>query len=171
MWATYAHPRIRWKSVSALPTAIHVTGGVLTALLVQGAFAPLDARGAAVGLYFGLVLAAGHLTHEVLDRDADAKAGFATSAIRFGPRRVLAASFATMTASTAWFALLTARGVVPAVALAGPLLIFVPYLAEFVRARRAPASHEAVLRFRARYRVLYAVSSMWIAAAVILSRH
>ena len=48
----------------------------------------IDVRGLAIGTYFGLTFAAGHLTQEVRDYHADVHNGIRTNAAVFGPRRV-----------------------------------------------------------------------------------
>ena len=59
----------------------------------------MDARGVALGAFFGLVFAAGHLNQEVRDHESDAAAGIRTSAVAFGARRGFLASFCLFSAA------------------------------------------------------------------------
>lgn len=134
----------------------HVTGGILHFLMGYTLVRDPDAEAAVLSLVFGLVFAAGHLNQEVRDREADRAAGLRTSAVLFGPRRVLVASFALFTAAYGLLLALAATDVLPGVALAtGP--IWVAHAAFTRQALRRESPGEAALRLQRRYRVLFAI--------------
>ena len=167
LWMAYAHPSVALKRITLVPTLIHLVAGVLTALLAQGSFGRFDSAGVLIGAYFGLVLAGGHLVHELLDLDADRDSGFRTSAIRFGRGPVFLVSALLFTASTVLFGGLTWVGAVPLGALGGPLFVYPFYLYWWVGAYRAGLTHEAVYRFRSRYRAAYIVAGIGMALAAV----
>ena len=174
LWCAYAHPRFGLKQIAIVPTGLHLVHGVATNVLAQGAFSGNSwsgmREGALIGVYFGLVLAGGHLMHELVDRDADRDAGFRTSAIRFGVVSVFRASLLLFTASTAWFCFLAQRGLVPAAAPLSLLLIYPFHVVAVVAAARDGLGVEALLRLRDRYRVLYSLAGVGIVVTTLYSR-
>ena len=88
VWLVYSHPR-GLKGRPVLPTMAHLVAGCLMFLVPYGAERPLDARGIALALFFGLALASGHANHEALDEPADRAAGVTTFAVRAGRRRAV----------------------------------------------------------------------------------
>ena len=73
--ALYSAPASHMKGAPLLGSALHLVGGLLHFLLGYSLFAGVDARGLEIGCYFGLTFAAGHLTHEARDHDADRSMG------------------------------------------------------------------------------------------------
>src|SRR5207253_1690170 len=73
----------------------------------------VDARGLAVGTFFALVFAAGHLTQEIRDHRGDAANGISTNAVTFGPRPTFAASLVLFTLAHTLLLVLALRGILP----------------------------------------------------------
>jgi len=170
LWIAYAHPGIAVKGVAIAPTCIHLLAGTLTTLLAQSAYSPPDRNGVLRGIYFGLVLSGGHLNHELLDLEADDKAGFRTSAICFGRRPVFVAALLLFTASTVLFCFLPRLGAVPPLAPVGLVLVLPLYVFWWASAWRSDLGHEDLLQFRSRYRVLWMLAGIWMGAAAIGSQ-
>lgn len=82
----YSFPRYGAKYMPVAGTLAHVAIGVTQ---FQQGWALLDdpgARSLLMSLYFGLILSAGHVNHELIDYEADRTAGIMSGAVRFGPR-------------------------------------------------------------------------------------
>src|SRR5205085_12654992 len=116
----------------------------------------VDARGVALGLFFGLVFAAGHLNQEVRDHESDLANAITTSAVVFGPRRGFLASFWLFTAAYLLIAGLAAGGVLPRLML----LSAAAWLAQAAWSRQAlrrGLDVETALWMQRRYRLLFAL--------------
>lgn len=169
-WMLYAHPWIALKKLPVVPTVLHVVGGALAFLLTYVACQELNGRGLWIALYFGLILAAGHLNHELLDYEADLAVGFRTLPARVGKTPAFLASFSIFTLSSVLFCILTVKGMVPDY-LYIVLLAIYPFHAYFVfRAYRSGICHETMHRLRSQYRTLYALAGLYMVAVLILSK-
>lgn len=100
----------------------HLAGGALQFLLGYTLFHSLDGLGMLLGLFFGLVFAAGHLTQEVRDYEGDRLNGIRTIAVVFGCRRAFLTSFCLFTAAYALLTTLAAIGLLSGLLLWSPLL-------------------------------------------------
>ncbi len=134
----------------------HLLGGSVHFLLGYGAMHAVDAHGVAVSLFFGLVFAAGHLNQEVRDHEADRANGIRTSAVAFGPRRALLASFALFTAADGLLVGLAAAGVLPRLLMlaAGAWLLQAHWAR---RVLRLGLGFETACWLQRRYRLLLAL--------------
>lgn len=162
----YSHPRTAGKGMPVLSSILHASGGILHFLLGYGFWHAVDLPGVLVGLYFGLVFTAGHLTQEVGDHDADRRSGIATNAVRFGQSRAFKAGFILSSLSYGLLAGLAWSGTVPRALL----LVLVGYAFQavfFGRALRAGLTFDRVSRYRAAYRVLYVVIGIMMAAVLL----
>jgi 1,4-dihydroxy-2-naphthoate octaprenyltransferase len=135
---------------------IHVLGGTFHFLLGYSVGHAVDARGVAIGIFFGLVFAGGHLNQEVRDYDADLRNGIRTNAVAFGRRRTFLSSLLVFTAAYALLAFLVSLGI-----LARPLIwstLFWPWhVACSLQALRSGLGFEAALWMRRQYRLLFAL--------------
>jgi 4-hydroxybenzoate polyprenyltransferase len=155
------------KGTPLLGSALHVIGGLLHFLLGYSLFAAVDARGLEIGCYFGLTFAAGHLTHEARDHDADLPNGIRTNAVTFGRTRTFVAGLALFTMAYALLVLLAARGTVPrALMLVAPLYIL--HLHWSLQALRVGLTFDSIRRLQVRYRTLYAAIGLMMVATGLL---
>ena len=129
----YSASPVLGKSTPVAASLNHLLGGTLHFLLGYTVFHALDATGVAIGLFFGLVFAAGHLNQEVRDHDGDRANGLRTNAVVFGPRRAFLASLVTFTAAYALLVVLAATGGLPRLLLWSPLA----WLLQLVWSRQA----------------------------------
>lgn len=160
----YSHRAVFLKGVPIASTLTHFAAGTAYFLFGYTLFNGLDRCGLLTGAYFGLIYAAGHLNHEIMDLEADRRAGFATNALRFGPVRVLYASFLLMSVSSAYLLGLGLWGCIPRqlAFLSVPLFIF--YTAIFRKVRRAAPTCGDIESLRAAYHRLYAgLGLAWLA--------
>lgn len=154
--AAYSAPWPRLKCRPGLASLTHIIQGTLAfalpAWLARGEIVPADA---VAGVWFGLVFAAGHLHHEVLDLAADQAAGNRTLAVRRGARLVLWLGFSLFAsaATWSWWLALTGR-TAPwwGWAQLGMFLAYAIGFAHFTRGRPDP---EGVRRLRRLYRMVY----------------
>lgn len=84
LWCVYSFPKKGFKYRPVLGTMIHFFGQIIHFLMGYTVLAPLDKGSAAASLYFALLFSAGHINHELIDHDADEKAGTRTGAVCFG---------------------------------------------------------------------------------------
>ena len=134
----------------------HLTGGALHFLLGYTTAHAVDGKAVALGCFFGLVFAAGHLNQEVRDYEFDLAGGVRTSAVVFGRRRGFLASFALFSAAYLLIVVLAAGGVLPKLLLVGALAWAVQARWS-LQALRAGLSLETALHLQRRYRLLFAL--------------
>ncbi len=164
--ALYSAPAVHLKGMPVLGTALHLVGGTLHFLLGYALFAPLDARGVAIGCFFGLVFAAGHLMHEARDFAGDRLNGIRTNAVAFGKARCFAMGVALFAAAHVLLALLASTGVVPRMLLAAAALGVVQ-LGASIAAWRAGLDRRSLVALQGRYRLVYAVIGVLMVVAVL----
>lgn len=164
--ALYSAPVIHGKGRPVVSSVLHVLGGALHFMLGAAAFPPASWHAAAIGLYFGLVFAAGHLTHEARDHEGDSLAGIRTSAVAFGRRGAALASLGLFTLAYAYLAALALCGVLPTVlALLG--LLWPLHLLATLQALRPAPTHAGLRRLQDRYRLIHAVIGLAMVTAAL----
>ena len=154
--ALYSAPLFHMKGVPLLNSLLHFAGGAVHFLLGYATFVAIDARGIAVGSFFGLVFTAGHLTHEARDCEGDELNVIRTNAVAFGRTRSFFAGLVLFTAAYALLVALAAYGAIPHVLMVAAVLYPVHLLAS-LRALRAGLCFESLSRLQGCYRALYAV--------------
>jgi 4-hydroxybenzoate polyprenyltransferase len=167
--ALYSAPPSQLKGVPLMSSALHLAGGMLHFLLGYSVFHAVDVRSLVIGGFFALVFSGGHLTHEVRDLEGDRRSGIGTNAARFGKARSFVAGLVLFMMADLLLVVLAIRGAVP------PLLVIVAALYPLhlywsLRAFRAGLTFESVRRLQLRYRLLYAIVGVLMAATVLLRR-
>ena len=166
--ALYSTPWFHLKGLPLFNSLLHLVGGTLHFLLGYAAFASIDARGVAIGCFFGLVFAAGHLTHEARDWQGDLLNGIRTNAVAFGRKRNFFAGLALFTAAYALLVALALIGTVPRVLVLAAVLYPVQLFAS-LRALRAGLDFDTLSQVQRCYRALYAVIGVMMVVSVQLS--
>jgi 4-hydroxybenzoate polyprenyltransferase len=144
------------KRTLGAATLNHLIGGTLHFLLGYEVAHVVDARGVAIGLFFGLVFAAGHFNQEVRDHEADRASATTTSAVVFGPRGAFLASFCLFSAAYGLIIVLALIGALPEVML----VVAFAWLLHGVWWQQALGRGprlETALWMQSRYRVLFAL--------------
>lgn len=159
----YSGSPVLGKSTPVAASLNHLLGGTLHFLLGYTLLHRLDANGICIGLFFGLVFAAGHLNQEVRDYEGDRLNGIRTNAVVFGPRRAFLASLATFTAAYALLAMLAAAGVLPRLLLWSPIT-WLLHLAWSLRALRRGLDFATAEWMQRRYRWLFALVGLVLLA-------
>ena len=162
----YSHPVLGGKGIPIVSSLLHLAGGTVHFLLGYGVARPIDAGGLLLGLYFGLIFAAGHLSQEVADHDADRRVGLRTAAVRAGKRRVFVASFALFTLSVGLALALGLGGIAPPLLAVAAAAVYPVHGLSFWRALRAGLTFPVVDRYRTRYRLLYALVGLAVALSL-----
>jgi 4-hydroxybenzoate polyprenyltransferase len=157
------------KGLPVLNSVLHLAGGTLHFLLGYATFAAVDERGIAIGCFFALVFAAGHLTHEVRDCEGDLLNGTRTNAVVFGRTQSFVAGLILFTATYALLVTLAACGAVPRVLVLAAALYPVHLLAS-LRAMGAGLSFVSLRRLQTCYRLLYAVIGIMMVLSVWLAK-
>lgn len=79
----------QFKGVPYAGTVIHFFAGILHFHMGYAAFSEPGPDSIAVSLYFALILCAGHINHELIDFEADSRAGVMTTAVKIGEKSAL----------------------------------------------------------------------------------
>ncbi|MFA6094100.1 MAG: UbiA family prenyltransferase [Elusimicrobiota bacterium] len=153
----YSHEKIFLKAVPFASSLVHFSAGTAYYLFGRLMKSPLDAAGLLIGVYFGLLYAAGHLNHEALDHEADLRAGLRTHAVLFGPERVLLAALVLIALSSLYLLSLCRGGWAPRPMLSVAAAAVLAYIGLFLSLRKGGLVPARLRDFRFAYRSLYAV--------------
>jgi 4-hydroxybenzoate polyprenyltransferase len=165
--ALYSAPGFHMKGVPLLNSALHLIGGLLHFLLGYSLFRPVDGRSLEIGCFFALAFAAGHLTHEARDRDADLLNGIWTNAVTFGKAGSFAAGIGLFTIADVLLVVLAVRGTVPR-ALVLVAALYTVHLYWSLRTLRAGLNFESIRQLQVRYRALYAIIGLIMVVTVLV---
>ena len=160
----YSHPGINLKGRPVVSTVIHFIVATLQFSSGYLAFSHPTAKMAALALFFGWVLAAGHFSNEIEDFDQDGAARIRTNAIAFGRVTMFRIGLVLFVLSSVF---LLASGLAlhePFYAACGAALCLM-WGVNALRLRGWKAG-DPIRPFRRFYRVLYALLS----AAIVLQR-
>ena len=152
----YSASPVLGKGTPVAGSLVHLVGGTLHFLLGYTLSHAFDATGVWIGLFFGLVFAAGHLNQEVRDYDGDLLNGIRTNAVVFGRRRTFLASLFTFSVAYAMLTGLAALGFLPRLLLWSPLA-WLLHVAWAARALRRGLDFQTAVWMQRRYRWLFAL--------------
>jgi len=165
----YSLPRFHWKGRPLLNSAAHLAGGALHFLLGYSLGHAIDGRGVATAAFFALTFAAGHLTQEIRDHQGDVLNAIRTNAAAFGRRRAFVASLALFTLAYVLLVLLALEGILPR-PLAALAVLYPIHLRWSLETLAEGLGYASIRRLQARYRALYAVIGVAMAAALWLGK-
>lgn len=163
--AIYSFPGIHGKGVPLLNSLLHFFGGALHFLLGYAALSSISPHSVAVGCYFGLVFAAGHLTHETRDYDGDLRNGIRTNAVAFGQKRTFLAGLFLFSSAYMLLTVLALLGLVPR-ELSLAIVLYAIHLHASWRALRDGLTYAGVRRLQTVYRNIHVVLGLAMLAAV-----
>jgi 4-hydroxybenzoate polyprenyltransferase len=165
----YSGPALQTKGVPLLSSLTHLAGGELHFLLGYSVFAPLDTLGARIAFFFALSFTAGHLTQEARDYDGDGGSGIKTNAVVFGRSQAFFAGLVLFIVGYGYLIALAVGGFVPRV-LAYVIVLWPLHMYWTLRAIREGLSFKSISLLQARYRLLYVVIGVAMAAALLYQR-
>jgi len=166
----YSWRRFPLKTTPVLSTLTHLVFGAQIFTLGAWSVSNPDPMTPVIGAYFGLVFAAGHLHHEVLDVEADRNAGVRTHAVRFGARATLLAGFLLWSLSCAHFTVLALFDIVPRMLGWIQAGMFLGYLIAFFAVLKGKHYAESLERLQKVYRGVYFTGGVLMAAAIFYWR-
>lgn len=152
----YSSSRHFGKHMPISATLNHLTGGVLHFLLAYTTFHTFDARGVAIGLFFALVFAAGHLNQEIRDETEDRVHQLRTSAVVFGVQPTFVASWLMFSCAYAVLGILASTGAVSRPLLVVALVAWIVQSVWSAQALRRGLGRDSALWLQRRYRLLMA---------------
>lgn len=161
----YSHPLFAMKRVPLASSAIHLVSGTAHFLIGVSLYRLADRNALLVGLWCGLILAAGHLVQEVEDHAGDRGSEVRTHAVRFGQGPTFLAAFAAFTGSFVYLAALASAAVLP-LRVAWLALLYPPLAYLFWRTWRRGLDPEEVFVLRVGYRLLFAGMILILATAL-----
>jgi len=165
----YSLPQFNWKGRPLLSSALHLLGGALHFLLGYSVGSVIDGRGVAIASFFALTFAAGHLTQELRDYQADARSDIRTNAVIFGRRRTFVASLVLFTLAYALLFFLALRGTLPR-PLAALVVLYPLHLHWSLRTLAEGLTHASICRLQARYRAIYVIIGVAMVVALWSAR-
>lgn len=151
----YSWRRLPLKQIPVASSAVHLVQATLVFAMGAWSTAPAAAISLVTGLYFGLVFAAGHLHHEVLDVQSDRTSRTRTHAVRYGTGPTLAAGLGLWLLSGVHFSLLAWLGPLPVVLGWVQLAMLASYLVSFFFLLRRGHAPGAMKRLQVVYRAVY----------------
>ncbi len=157
------------KVIPVASSLLHLAGGTGTFVLGAWWLRPGGWQAPLVGIFFGLVFAAGHLHQEAQDAVDDRAAGVLTHAVRFGARPVLWAGFVLWCASSLHFSVLAAAELIPPILGIIQGAAFAVYAAGFYFLMRGAPSGDRIARLRRLYRVAYLTAGLAMLAVAVWS--
>lgn len=163
----YSAPAIHMKGRPVLSSGLHLVGGALHFLLGYATFSTVDTRSIAIGGFFGLIFAAGHLIHETRGYEGDRLNGIRTNAVAFGRMRSFVAGMILFTAAYGLLIALAIFGQLPS-ALVLAAALYPVHLYASLRAVRAGLTFESLLTYQKCYRVLYALIGAMLVGTLVL---
>ena len=160
----YSGPAVRYKAVPVASSLAHFFGAGLLFLLGYCLFRPGDLRGVWTGIYFALLICAGHLVHETRDHFRDQNLGLTTNSVRFGRGNAFQAAFVLFSLAAAYLAVLAFSGLVPFLWIYGGLGAYILHVGQFQRTLAQDPGLENLQRFRRDYRLVYMACGvyMWL---------
>ena len=168
--ALYSWRRLPLKTIPVFPTLIHLIQGTLVFLLGAWVIAGPDPVFVLIGSYFGLLFAAGHLHHEVLDLEVDRVSGLKTHAVRFGVWPTLWAGFLLWCLSGAGFSALCLLDLIPAALGWIQLGMFSCYLIGFLVLLKRGFTQERMKFLQKLYRGAYAAGGLVMVLLLVVER-
>jgi 4-hydroxybenzoate polyprenyltransferase len=153
----YSCPGPNGKSRPIVSTMLHLVGGVLYFLLGYSLFDTVGLHGVLVGIFFGLMFAAGHPVQEVRDFDHDRALGVTTNAVVFGVRAAFFAGLILFAIQYAFLFAIAWANLIPRLLMPLPVIFLPLHLWWSTRVIRNGFTRESVIEFQNRYRLLYVV--------------
>ena len=170
LWCLYSFPKKGFKYRPVLGTLIHFVSQIIHFTMGYTVIKPLDATGIAISVYFALLFSAGHINHELIDREADEKTGIMTGAVCFGAKKWETVSFCLFFAAAVYI-FVSSLAVHGMIGCTFPFVIagFIHTIYKIVSFKRTP-DQAKFLAERSFYRVLYfAAGILFIAAKIFIN--
>lgn len=167
LWCIYSFPKKGFKYRPVLGTLIHFVGQIIHFLMGYAVLAPVDGGSAAASVYFALLFSAGHINHELIDHDADEKAGTRTGAVCFGVKAWEKVSFALFLIAALYISALSLieRELLP---ICFPFIIAgIIHIVFKICTLKKVSAQAKFLEERSFYRVLYFAAGLLFIAAKI----
>jgi 4-hydroxybenzoate polyprenyltransferase len=160
----YSGPALKYKAVPIVASLAHFFGAGLLFLLGYGLFHPLDRRALPAGVYFSLLICAGHLVHETKDYYRDRRLGLTTNAVKFGRGNTFRAAFVLFSLAAVYLMALAFSGRIPFLWVYGGLSAYILHVGFFRRTLAQDPGLENLRRFRRDYRLVYTACGvyMWL---------
>jgi len=169
LWCVYSFPKKGFKYRPVLGTLIHFFGQIIHFLMGYAVIKPVDNAGIAASVYFALLFSAGHINHELIDREADEKTGIMTGAVCFGAKKWERVSFCLFFAAAVYI-------FAASLEVYGTVLYTLPFAAagsihtiyKILSFKKTP-DQSKFLAERSFYRILYFVAGILFIAARIFT--
>jgi 4-hydroxybenzoate polyprenyltransferase len=167
MGVGYSLKGVSLKTIPVISSLVHIAYATCIYTLGAWSVSVAEPGSLLVGGYFGLVFAAGHLNHEVIDAEPDHRAGVRTHAVLFGTGLAVWASFATFCLSAVYFSLLAIWGWIAGVLgwIQGGM--FTGYIVCFL-ALRGQGEPARLRRLQLAYRVVYLAGGLAMVVVLLL---
>jgi 4-hydroxybenzoate polyprenyltransferase len=163
----YSNPLINLKGVPVLSLLILFSCGFLYFLSGWLLFQPINADGILLGIYFAIVLSAGHFSNEIDDLDADREAGIMTNAVFFKEKHAFSAGIILFLLSSILFVYIAYNILNDNIYIVSSILLLLTWTILFIYSI-FNYSPFPIRIFRRLYRILYALFCFILCAAKFL---
>jgi lycopene elongase/hydratase (dihydrobisanhydrobacterioruberin-forming) len=152
----YSNPVIKLKGVPLLSLLVLFLCGFLYFLSGWLLFQPVNKVGILIGIYFALVLSAGHLSNEIDDLDSDREARILTNAIFFNEKNAFLAGIVLFIISSVLFVYIAFNIMDGIMYIYLSVIMLLTWLIFFIYYIISGNSF-SIKTFRRMYRILYAM--------------
>ncbi|MDX2003025.1 MAG: UbiA family prenyltransferase [Chitinophagales bacterium] len=114
LWFFYYVPPFRFKATLFGGSIIHFIAGIVHFQMGYCSYQPFSSNSLLISIFFATLLCIGHLHHEIIDVENDTLAGYQTTAVRIGVKRMLQLRTATIAIATIYLSVLLAMGIIEA---------------------------------------------------------
>lgn len=173
LWMWYSFPNAGLKQAPFAGTALHAATGTLHGMMALASLDACSVDGLLVSAWFGSLFASGHVVHEAIDREADARASVRTACVRYGYRvfALLTLGYLPLLSIFAGFIVWRLADATPFLVFAGASVLHVGFAFRWLLdvATPPPQGDVRAIAARARFMALQTVARRLYAAAGILA--
>jgi|GEM_PF-3104770 len=166
----YSGQKIFLKSIPVVSTFIHSLGASLGFLLGYTYTGIIDSSGLYFSFYFGLLYAAGHLNHEVMDNDSDRKSMIQTTPTFLGKRKAIVGSFILFSLSFLYIIYLVSIDLLSDAIIYGVAVSYSLYTYFFISTLKKKLNYESMIWFRQKYRIIFLVWGIFLSINIVLNK-
>jgi len=158
LWFLYAVPGFG-KHLPVLGTIIHFLLALVQFNFAYSFFSPISMDSFLISCYFGFIFSAGHLHHEIIDYEVDAKNSIKTSTVLWGIKKIKYFSFGMFVLAYIFLTLLFMTQTIDILIyiIFGSIAIFLLILFLFLN-KKFEIDFKARLNYRLIYRIIFLIS-------------
>lgn len=162
----YSGNKVLLKSVPVASSLTHGLGATLGFLIGYTFQGNINLEGIMIGVYFGIIYAAGHLNHEISDLESDENSSITTNANKYGKRSAFITSFVLFSISFFYIFFLSLMNVLPSILIFGIVPAYLIYSYFFYDTLKTNLDHKSMMAFRKEYRIIFLLWGIFFAVSL-----